>query len=81
MRSSPPCRKISSSAPAFPARAFYTERDRPEMEQLVHNLEHGAIVAVPAAELPEPSEETLAKADDSFADGLRRAWNWLIQPK
>lgn len=28
-------------APAFPAREFYTARDRPEMEQLVHNLEHG----------------------------------------
>ena len=27
--------------PAFPAREFYTARDRPEMEQLVHNLEHG----------------------------------------
>jgi hypothetical protein len=23
------------------ARTFYTERDRPEIEQLVHNLEHG----------------------------------------
>ena len=44
-------------------------------------FEHGAIVAVPAAELPEPSEETLEKADDSFSDGLRRAWHWLIQPK
>lgn len=27
--------------PAFPARAYYTERDRPAVEQLVHNLEHG----------------------------------------
>ncbi len=27
--------------PAYPAREFYTARDRPEMEQLVHNLEHG----------------------------------------
>lgn len=27
--------------PAFPARAFYTQRDRPAVEQLVHNLEHG----------------------------------------
>jgi hypothetical protein len=27
--------------PAFPAREFYTARDRPAMEQLVHNLEHG----------------------------------------
>jgi hypothetical protein len=29
------------SAPVFPAREFYTSRDRPQMEQLVHNLEHG----------------------------------------
>jgi hypothetical protein len=29
------------NAPAYPAREFYTARDRPEMEQLVHNLEHG----------------------------------------
>ena len=29
------------AAPVFPAREFYTARDRPEMEQLVHNLEHG----------------------------------------
>lgn len=29
------------SAPAYPAREFYTARDRPKMEQLVHNLEHG----------------------------------------
>ena len=37
----PPSSGSHWSAPAFPARAFYTERDRPEMEQLVHNLEHG----------------------------------------
>ena len=43
----------------------------------------GVIVAVPAADLHEPSEQTLAKVtdDDSLSDGLRRAWNWLIQPK
>ncbi len=29
------------SQPIYPAREFYTARDRPEMEQLVHNLEHG----------------------------------------
>ena len=29
------------SAPVFPAREFYSARDRPQMEQLVHNLEHG----------------------------------------
>jgi hypothetical protein len=28
-------------SPVFPARTFYTAQDRPNMEQLVHNLEHG----------------------------------------
>ena len=28
-------------SPVFPARTFYTARDKPQMEQLVHNLEHG----------------------------------------
>jgi len=37
----PPSSGAHWSAPAFPAREFYTARDRPEMEQLVHNLEHG----------------------------------------
>jgi hypothetical protein len=29
------------SQPIYPAREFYTARDKPQMEQLVHNLEHG----------------------------------------
>jgi len=40
----PPSSGAHWGAPAFPAREFYTERDRPEMEQLVHNLEHGYTV-------------------------------------
>jgi hypothetical protein len=45
--------------------------------------EHAVIIAVPAAQLPEPSADAAAKATDdtSLADGLRRAWDWLIQPK
>ena len=39
---------------------------------------HGVIVAVPAGQLAEPRED--AGADDSLTDGLRRAWNWLVQP-
>lgn len=42
--------------------------------------EHGVIVAVPAAELPEPAEDAKAD-DDSLTDGLRRAWKWLVEPK
>ena len=29
------------ASPIFPSREFYTARDRPPMERLVHNLEHG----------------------------------------
>jgi hypothetical protein len=40
-KTTPPSYGPHWSQPAFPAREFYTARDRPEMEQLVHNLEHG----------------------------------------
>ncbi len=45
--------------------------------------EHAVIIAVPAAQLPEPSADAAAAAadDTSLADGPRRAWDWLIQPK
>ena len=41
---------------------------------------HGVIVAVPAGQLAEPKEDA-GGDDSSLADGLRRAWNWLVQPK
>ena len=44
-------------------------------------FEHGVIVADPATELPEPSEETVAKARGDEKSGLRRAWEWLVEPK
>ena len=40
----PPSYGAHWGAPAFPAREFYTAGDRPEMEQLVHNMEHGYTV-------------------------------------
>jgi PRC-barrel domain len=45
--------------------------------------ERAVIVAVPAAQLPEPSADAAARAadDQSLADGLRRAWDWLVEPK
>ncbi|WP_067496781.1 PRC-barrel domain-containing protein [Actinoplanes sp. TFC3] len=42
--------------------------------------ERAVIIAQPAAQLPEPSENATGD-DSSLTDGLRRAWNWLIQPK
>ena len=40
----PPSSGSHWGEPAFPARTFYTARDRPATEQLVHNLEHGYTV-------------------------------------
>ena len=40
----PPSSGSHWDAPAFPARNFYSEDDRPATEQLVHNLEHGYTV-------------------------------------
>ena len=40
----PPSSGSHWQAPVLPAREFYTADDRPEMEQLVHNLEHGYTV-------------------------------------
>jgi sporulation protein YlmC with PRC-barrel domain len=41
--------------------------------------EHGVIISTPVAQLPEPSAD--AVGDDSLKASLKRAWDWLIQPK
>ena len=49
--------------------------------------ERGVIISVPADRLPEPSSDGAAQlAEDDAADGtlkqsLKRAWDWLVQPK
>jgi hypothetical protein len=58
-------------APAFPAREFYTARDRPKMEQLVHNLEHGYTIVwydktIKASQLSQlKSMATRARKEDA----------------
>jgi hypothetical protein len=47
-------------SPVFPARTFYTARDRPDMEQLVHNLEHGYTILW--------YDETVANDDDQMLE-------------
>jgi hypothetical protein len=44
-------------------------------------FEHGAIVAEPADRLAVPSADTPAGEATDRAGGLKRAWDWLIQPK
>jgi hypothetical protein len=46
--------------------------------------EHGAIIAAPAAELPEPSADPsarLAEEDEGLGHSLKKAWDWLMQPR
>ncbi|WP_305789206.1 PRC-barrel domain-containing protein [Symbioplanes lichenis] len=43
-------------------------------------FERAVIIGPPAKDLPEPSENATSD-DSSLADGLRRAWHWLVQPK
>ncbi|SDT68916.1 PRC-barrel domain-containing protein [Actinoplanes derwentensis] len=44
-------------------------------------FERGAIVAEPADRLATPSEDPPADQAESRATGLKRAWDWLVQPK
>jgi uncharacterized protein YrrD len=46
--------------------------------------EHGVIISVPAGELPEPSADPaarLAEADQTLGQSLKKAWDWLVQPR
>jgi hypothetical protein len=43
-------------------------------DQIDGIYEHAVIVSVPAAQLPEPSKDAVPES------GLRRAWDWLIEP-
>ncbi len=58
---------------AFPARPFYTARDRPRMEQLVHNIEHGYTIlwyddTIKGGQLDE-LKDIAASARDNDATG------------
>ena len=44
-------------------------------------FEHGVIISVPAAQLPEPAEGSPADVPKEHVSGLKKAWDWLIQPK
>ncbi len=47
--------------------------------------ERGVIISVPAGQLPEPSADGAAQLavddDGTLKQSLKRAWDWIIQPK
>ena len=50
--------------PAYPSRPFYTATDRPALEELVHNLEHGYTVAWYTSATPQAQLDELKKIAD-----------------
>ncbi len=56
--------------PAYPSRAFYTAADRPRVEELVHNLEHGYTIVWYSDSLPQAQQDELKRISDLVrADG------------
>jgi hypothetical protein len=51
-------------SPAYPALPFYTAADRPKMETLVHNLEHGYTVVWYSKSAPQAQVDELKKIAD-----------------
>lgn len=52
-------------SPEYPARPFYTTADRPAMETLVHNLEHGYTVVWYTKATPQAQLDELKKISDN----------------
>jgi hypothetical protein len=57
----PPSSGQHFASPESPARAFYTASDRPRVENLVHNLEHGYTVLWYSSKLPSAQVDELKK--------------------
>jgi hypothetical protein len=59
--SSPPSFGEHYASPAYPASEFYTAEDRPPLEQLVHNLEHGYTIVWFTEDLPKEQQDQLRR--------------------
>lgn len=55
----PPTSGPHFAQPDYPTQGFYTAQDRPAMESLVHNLEHGYTVLWYSPDLPDEQVEVL----------------------
>jgi len=57
----PPSSGKHFASPITPARAFYSASDRPVLENLVHNLEHGYTIVWYDEKLPKAQQDELKK--------------------
>lgn len=64
--------------PAFPASPFYTADDRPAMEELVHNLEHGYTIVWFDESLPADQQDELRRIADLARDMDETAEKFIV---
>ena len=64
----PPSSGEHYAQPAFPASAFYTADDRPRLEALVHNLEHGYSIVWYSESLPKAQQDELKRISELVRD-------------
>ncbi len=74
----PPSYGPHYASPAFPASPFYTAEDRPAMETLVHNLEHGYTVVWYDADLPQEQVDQLEQISGIARDQDATAGKFIV---
>jgi hypothetical protein len=65
-------------SPAYPASEFYTAEDRPAMEALVHNLEHGYTIVWYDEALPEDQQSQLRRISELARDMDETAGKFIV---
>jgi len=74
----PPTHGEHFATPEMQARAFYTASDRPKVETLVHNLEHGYTILWYTDDLPADQVATLKKAADLARKDENTAGKFIV---
>lgn len=64
--------------PEYPNRAFYTADDRPALESLVHNLEHGYTIAWYSESLPQAQKDELKRISELLRDDDATAGKFIV---
>lgn len=64
----PPSSGEHYAAPQYPSVGFYTDKDKPKVEALVHNLEHGYTIVWYTPDLPQAQQDELRRLADLIRD-------------
>jgi hypothetical protein len=74
----PPTSGEHFGTPAYPAAAFYTAADRPLLETLVHNLEHGYTVVWYTTKTPQAQVDQLKRIGDLIQKDKTTAGKFIV---